>query len=93
MAQLIWTPESLLDVQRLYRFLLPNNKEAAQRAIRAIRNGASTLAHIGRPIEELSLEFREWLIDFGDNSYVIRYRYEPNRVFILAIRHQKEAGF
>lgn len=38
-------------------------------------------------------EFREWLIDFGDSGYVARYHVAVDEVMILAIRHQKEAGF
>jgi hypothetical protein len=37
--------------------------------------------------------FRDWVIDFGDSGYVVRYRIENDSVMILAVRHQKEAGF
>jgi plasmid stabilization system protein ParE len=49
---------------------------------------------IGRPLAEMP-ELRELLIAFGDSGYVALYRYVPaeNVVFILAFRHQKEAGF
>jgi plasmid stabilization system protein ParE len=49
---------------------------------------------IGRPLAEIP-ELRELLIAFGDSGYVVLYRYVPaeNVVFILAFRHQKEAGF
>jgi hypothetical protein len=35
------------------------------------------------------------LISFGDSGYVALYRYQPQEdaVFILAFRHQKEAGY
>ncbi len=48
---------------------------------------------IGRPINDLPEEFREWVIDFGDSGYVARYRIDPDAVTILAVRHQKEIGF
>lgn len=48
---------------------------------------------IGRPIEDMPDEFREWLIDFGDSGYVARYRIDADAVTILAVRHQKEVGF
>jgi plasmid stabilization system protein ParE len=38
-------------------------------------------------------EFREWIIDFGDSGYIVRYRIEADTVTILAVRHQKEVGF
>jgi plasmid stabilization system protein ParE len=38
-------------------------------------------------------EFRDWIIDFGDSGYVARYRLDASNLIILAVRHQKEAGF
>ncbi len=96
MPRLIWSSSALLDVQRLYRFLAPNNIDAAKRAVNAIRRGVKVLGQqpgVGRPIEDMSDEFREWIIDFGDSGYIVRYRVDPNAVTILAARHQKEAGY
>lgn len=38
-------------------------------------------------------EYREWLVDFGDSGYVVLYRYDRHLVIIVAVRHQREAGF
>ena len=95
MPHLSWTPSALADVQRLYRFLAQNDAGAAQRAVKAIRAGVRILAHqprIGRPVEEMEPEFREWLIDFGNSGYVLLYRFGVENIAILAVRHQKEAG-
>jgi plasmid stabilization system protein ParE len=70
--------------------------DAAKRAIKTVRQGVKVLGHqprIGRPIEDLPDEFREWLIDFGDSGYVVRYRIDADAVTILAVGHQKEVGF
>jgi plasmid stabilization system protein ParE len=96
MPQLIWSPQALLDVQRLYRFLTPKNLEAAKRAVTAIRQGVNVLSAqpgMGRPVENMAEEFRDWIIDFGDSGYVARYRIDGQHLIILAVRHQKEAGF
>jgi plasmid stabilization system protein ParE len=96
MPQLIWSPQALLDVQRLYRFLAPKNQEAAKRAVTSIRQSVKVLSlqpGMGRPVEGMDNEFRDWIIDFGDSGYVARYRLEAEKVIILAVRHQKEAGF
>jgi len=96
MPRLIWTLQALADVQRLYRFLASKNIDAAQRAVQAIRQGVKVLSlqpGMGRPIEDLPVEFREWLIDFGDSGYVARYRMNGDVIVVLAVRHQKEAGF
>ena len=96
MPRLIWTPSALLDVQRLYRFLVVKNPEAARRAVKAIRQGVKVLEQqprVGRPVEEMDNEYRDWIIDFGDSGYVARYRVDPQFVSVLAVRHQKEVGF
>lgn len=96
MPRLIWSPLALRDVQRLYRFLAPKSPAAAQRAVKAMRQGVSVLEHqpgLGRPIEDMPSEFREWIIDFGDSGYVVRYRLTEETVVVLAVRHQREAGF
>jgi plasmid stabilization system protein ParE len=95
-ARLIWTPEALRDVARLHRFLAHKNLDAAQRAVRTIRLGLQMLGRhpqIGRPVEEMPQEFREWFVKFGDSGYVALYRYDGNQVTILAIRHAREAGY
>ena len=96
MPRLIWTPSALQDVARLHRFLAPKNPDAARRAIRAIRDGVRTLEinpQIGRPIDDMSVEFRDWFIPFGQSGYVARYRFDGDLIAILAVRHGKEAGF
>jgi plasmid stabilization system protein ParE len=92
----IWTPSALSDVQRLYRFLADKYGNAARRAVQAIRASVKVLAHqpqIGRPIDDMEHPYREWLIDFGDSGYVALYRLEGDTAAILAVRHQKEAGY
>lgn len=96
MPRVIWTPPALRDVERLHAFLAPKSRDTARRAVRAIRQGVKALAahpEIGRPIEEMAPEFREWLIQFGDSGYVVLYRYDRELVAILAVRHGREAGY
>lgn len=40
-------------------------------------------------------ELRELVITFGQSGYVALYRHDPvgDIVYILAFRHQKEAGY
>lgn len=93
---MIFAPRAIRDLQRLRGFLRPKSAEAARRAGEAIRQGVQVLGEhprLGRMVDELPEEFREWLIDFGDSGYVVRYRVEESAVTILAIRHQKEAGY
>ncbi len=52
-----------------------------------------TAPDIGRPFPEMP-ELRELMIAFGDSGYAALYRHEPDdgAVYVLAFRHQKEAG-
>ena len=96
MSRVIWSPAALLDVQRLYRFLALHNIDAAKQAVKALRKGVKVLqlqSGIGRPIDDMPEEFREWIIDFGDSGYVARYRIDSEVVMILAVRYQKEVGY
>jgi plasmid stabilization system protein ParE len=91
MPQLKWSQRALRDVARLHDFPAPKNRDAAQRAICTIRQGVKLLGthpEMGRPIEDLSTEFREWIIDFGSGAYVAHYHYDGKEVVILAARHE-----
>lgn len=96
MPRLTWTPPALRDLARLHRFLAVKNRDAARRAVRAIRQGINALGthpEIGRPVEDMPPEFREWVIQFGDGGYVALYRYDGTTVVVLAVRHGREAGY
>jgi plasmid stabilization system protein ParE len=96
MPQIIYAPEAIRDLQRLQQFLAPLNPVAAIRAADSIMKSVRVLglqAQIGRPIENMPDEYREWLIGFGDSGYVARYHFNGETVTILAVRHQKELGF
>jgi plasmid stabilization system protein ParE len=96
MPRLIWSQPALLDVARLHDFLAPKSRDAARRAIKAIRQGMKVLGkhpELGRPVEEMLPEFREWIIEFGHGAYVALYHYDGKQIVILAIRHGREAGY
>lgn len=83
-------------MSRLHSFLAPDSQKAAERAIATIRQGIKILAahpEIGRPVEEMPPEFREWIIEFGQGAYVALYHYDGKEAVILAIRHGREAGY
>lgn len=96
MPRLIWSQAALRDVARLHDFPASNNPDAARRAIAAIRQGVKVLrarAEIGRPVEDMLPEFREWLIEFGHSAYVVFYHFDGKQVVVLAVRHGREAGY
>ncbi|MFJ3259340.1 type II toxin-antitoxin system RelE/ParE family toxin [Pseudomonas sp. NPDC086581] len=94
--RVIYAPAALRDLERLRRFLRETNPAAASRAGRVIIEATQALAaypQIGRLIDDLPVAFREWPIDFGDSGYLARYRIDGETLVILAIRHQREAGY
>jgi len=96
MSQVIFSPAALRDLKRLREFLHSKSPIVAQRAAQAIRTTLAQLEQqpaMGRPIEGLPEEFREWVIPFGESGYLARYRLDGETVVILALRHQREAGF
>jgi plasmid stabilization system protein ParE len=96
MPSLKWSPQGLRDVVRLHDFLAPKSPEAAKRAVGAIRQGVKSLGkfpEMGRPVDELPTEFREWVIEFGGGAYVALYHFDGKEIVILAVRHGREAGY
>ena len=96
-ARLIVTAGAARGLERCRRFLVGKNRRAAARAGQAIEQQFAMLEanpEIGRPYADLP-ELRELLISFGDSGYVALYRYDPgaDSVYVLAFRHQREAGY
>ncbi len=96
MPPLKWSQPALLDLARLHDFLAPKSRDAARRAVGAIRQGVKLLGshpEMGRPMDELPTEFREWIIEFVSSAYLALYHYDGKEVVILAVRRGREAGY
>lgn len=98
MPQVRFAPAALRDLELLRGLLRPKNPAAARRAGETIIKAVQVLRQqpmVGRPVEDLPPEYREWVIDFGASGYVALYRYagEGDVVTVLALRHQREAGY
>jgi plasmid stabilization system protein ParE len=95
--QVIVTEGAAVDLERCRQFLVIKATKAAKQAGQAIERQfllLETAPDIGRPLPEMP-ELRELVIAFGDSGYVALYRHEAadDLVYILAFRHQKEAGY
>lgn len=95
MARLIYTRRALTDLERLVDFLLNADPATAQDTGALIIEAVQILANhplVGRPVED---ELRELVISRGKSGYVALYGYEAihDAVLILAVRHQREAGY
>lgn len=97
MPRIIVTEGAMQGLQRCRLFLTEKNPQAARRAGEAIEHQFALLEtdpEIGRPFDDLP-ELRELIIPFGDSGYVALYHFDvkADSVYILAFRHQKEAGY
>lgn len=95
MAQISYATQALSDLERISDFLLNESPAAAMAALELIDEAIGILARhplIGRAAES---GLRELVISHGQTGYVALYCYEQlhDAVLVLAIRHQREAGF
>lgn len=75
---------------------LPEGTAAASKAVRTIREGMWVVAEqpeAGRPVDRMGPALWEWLIGCGEGGYVVLYRPEGDLAVVLAVRHQREAGY
>jgi addiction module RelE/StbE family toxin len=95
MASVGYAPRALADLERLSDFLAQTDPHAASRTIDLILDAVAILeSHplMGRPVEA---GLRELVISRGKSGYIALYRYDGrrDRVLLLAVRHQREAGY
>lgn len=97
MPRVIVTEGAVAGLERCRTFLAEKAPQAARRVGQTIERHfllLETSPDVGRPFSE-SPELRELVIAFGDSGYVALYRYEPTEgaVYVLAFRHQRDAGY
>lgn len=95
MAKLSYSEQALADLERLADFLIEVAPSAAAETVGLIEEAVTLLARhplIGRPVE---FGMRELVISRGRTGYLALYSFEEEHdaVLILAIRHQREAGY
>ncbi|MDO8459118.1 MAG: type II toxin-antitoxin system RelE/ParE family toxin [Burkholderiaceae bacterium] len=95
MARLSYSGRALADLERLTDFLIEAGPVAAAGTVDLIAEAVGLLVRhplIGRPVE---YGLRELVISRGRTGYLALYSVEDEHeaVLILAIRHQREAGY
>lgn len=95
MARVEVTERALADLERLFDFIAEEDPARAQRQLSSVRRALELLADhplLGREAEDGR---RELILSRGRYGYVAKYRWLPAEdiVLILAIRHQREAGY
>lgn len=97
MPRIIVTEGAVPGLVRCRQFLAQKSPLAARRAGELINQHLSLLEltpQIGRPLDDFPW-LRELIIPFGESGYVALYHHdtEVDLVYVLAFRHQKEAGY
>ena len=95
MTVVAYSERALVDFERIFDFLADTDPLSARTAVDVIAEAISMLERhplIGRPAEN---GLHELVISRGRSGYVALYRYleAADTALILAIRHQREAGF
>ena len=95
MAEVIVSRNADADLDRLVAFLI-DGEPAAALATYDLLLGAlevlRTYPTIGRPVDGV---LRELVISSGSTGYLAMYEYDAraDQVVVLALRHQREAGY
>jgi plasmid stabilization system protein ParE len=94
---IVFSEEALADLEKIFEFNAERDPAVALDHIGKIQSAVTVLdmhPEIGRRVAAGS-PLRELVIARGQAGYVALYEYSPaaNRIRILAVRHQREAGY
>jgi plasmid stabilization system protein ParE len=89
------TTAALRDLERLFDFIAAEDPIRARAQMRSVRRAFEVLADhplLGRPAEDGR---RELVLSRGRYGFIAKHRWLPTDevVLILAVRHQREAGY
>lgn len=95
MALIAYSAQAFRDFERIFDFLATDDPALAATSVAAIEEAVSVLVRhplIGRLAEQ---GLHELVISRGKSGYVAWYRYieTADVVLILALRHQRQAGY
>jgi plasmid stabilization system protein ParE len=94
-ARIEVTERALRDLERLFDFIAEEDPVRARKQLLSVRRAFELLADhplLGREAEEGR---RELILSRGRYGYIAKYRWlaAEDVILILAIRHQREAGY
>ena len=95
MARVEVAARALRDLERLFDFIADEDPVRARKQVLSVRRAFELLADhplLGRVAEEGR---RELILSRGRYGYIAKYRWlqADDVVLILAVRHQREAGY
>ncbi len=94
MAKIIWLEDAVHDLVALRNSIAHDQEHTLiKRTAEAIEMSISVLAnnsYLGNSIEYLP-DYRDWVIPFGTEGYIIRYRIYNNDIYIVQVLQKQEA--
>ena len=95
MAELVYAPQALADLERLSDFLLETDPQAAHDTTILIFEALEILVQHPEMGRKVHFGQRELVISRGRTGYLALYRFLPpiDRILVLALRHQRESGY
>lgn len=95
MARVEVSASALRDLERLFDFIAEADPQRALSQLTSVRAAFAVLADhplLGRVAEDGR---RELVLSRGRHGFIAKYRWLPTEgvVLILAVRHQREAGY
>jgi len=96
MPRIVWTTNSTFCMKRLHGFLKTKNPSAARKAIEKIQEGIKflkTSPQIGKPAEYIGAQYSTYMVSFGKHGYVVLYKQERDKIFIISVKHYLELQF
>jgi addiction module RelE/StbE family toxin len=87
-VKLVFLPEAVEDIDRLFHFLNSIDPRSAQKAMLALDEGIELLLEnplIGPKMKGRS-GYRQLFVPFGRNAYVLRYRIDELRDVLVIVR-------
>lgn len=95
MREIVWLDSAVNDLVRVREFVAQKNPSAAKKVAEAIKDAARRLIEApfaGKPVKDLP-QFKDLLTRFGAGGYVLRYRVHARTIYLVHIRHYREADF
>jgi toxin ParE1/3/4 len=91
---ILFSPDAVLDVERVRDFLGKSNPEAARRALALIWSAIDRLQEfpaLGMPTADADI--RQIVVRFGSSGYIVRYAViaESGDILITRVWHGREA--
>lgn len=88
--KLVYSQHADADLERLELFVAAESKRQATRAIARILRGLQNLQRFPELGKDIGDGFRQLVLRYGKNGYVIHYRVLDEAILITRIWHGKE---